>query len=266
MNHCPDRDVLERLLNNRLVDSEIDELDRHVEVCVSCQQTLEELSDDQIWSSELRYEIALLSSDTESGLEVDPPGRTVAATDRADELVAQRLPTLPGYEIAGELGRGGMGIVYRAFDEKRGRPVALKTLKQADPAAILRFKREFRALADVSHPNLVALHELTADGPSWFFTMELVEGVDFLSFVRSGSERPAPVPETNEHLGPSSPSLLGALGPARDATPDTEPFDPKRVGAGHGCPASSRIQPIAGCPGPVAVRPPAIGRRDCRPP
>ena len=102
-----------------------------------------------------------------------------------------------------------MGVVYRAFDEKRGVAVALKTLKRADSTAILRFKQEFRALADVSHPNLVALHELTADGPSWFFTMELVEGVDFLTFVRSGADQPLPVPETTDDLGLPSPSLPG---------------------------------------------------------
>jgi eukaryotic-like serine/threonine-protein kinase len=101
-------------------------------------------------------------------------------------------PVLPGYEILGELGRGGMGIVYRAFDEGRGVPVALKTMRRADAEAILRFKQEFRTLADVSHPNLVGLHELATDGSIWFFTMELIEGDNFLNFVLGGqAEAPA---------------------------------------------------------------------------
>ncbi len=226
MKSCPDRDLFKRLLNNRLGDTELDELDQHVRGCASCQQTLEDLSDDSIWS--LPISAAL------TGLAIDPPGRRVAATDGALEHAAQRAPTVPGYEITGELGRGGMGVVYRAFDEKRGAAVALKVLKRADPAAILRFKQEFRALADVSHPNLVALHELTADGPNWFFTMELIDGVDFLSFVRSGTDPPAPLPETAEYLGPRSPSLPGALGIAQDAVDDTEHFDRNQVRAGHG--------------------------------
>ena len=60
MKHCPDRDLLERLVNNDLVDTELDELDRHVRACPSCQHTLEELTDDTIWTSELRDDVSLL--------------------------------------------------------------------------------------------------------------------------------------------------------------------------------------------------------------
>ena len=77
-----------------------------------------------------------------------------------------------------------MGVVYRALDRERDVEVALKTLRHVEPGTILQLKREFRALADLSHPNLVALHELVSVGQQWFFTMEIVEGGDILEFVR----------------------------------------------------------------------------------
>lgn len=88
------------------------------------------------------------------------------------------------------LGAGSFGTVYEAFDRERGSSVALKVLKQAEPAAIYRFKKEFRALTDLSHPNLVELHELMTDGDRWFFTMELVDGVPFLEHLRGNAPRP----------------------------------------------------------------------------
>src|SRR5262249_10863101 len=84
----------------------------------------------------------------------------------------------------GDGGEGGMGVVYEAFDDEREGVVALKTLRVIDAEARLRFKTEFRALQDIQHPNLVQLGELIEVEGKLFFTMELVQGVDFLSYVR----------------------------------------------------------------------------------
>ena len=93
-------------------------------------------------------------------------------------------PVLDGYDIQAVLGSGGMGTVYRAYDRERRRSVALKVMNRAGNATIVRFKHEFRTLLGVAHPNLVTLYELIFDGKNWFLTMELLEGVNFLQYVR----------------------------------------------------------------------------------
>ncbi|HEX8794775.1 MAG TPA: protein kinase [Polyangiaceae bacterium] len=100
------------------------------------------------------------------------------------------------FELLRPLGEGGMGVVYEAFDRERNAKVALKTLKatvsrRASAQALLRFKREFRALQDLHHRNLVTLGELIAEGQQWFFTMELVDGYDFLAYVRPRPPMPS---------------------------------------------------------------------------
>ena len=116
----------------------------------------------------------------DSGLEVAEPGDST-----------ERLLSLTRFTIEDRIGTGGMGVVYRAHDPERGEVVALKTMRQVDPKALYRFKQEFRTLADLSHPNLVNLYELVASDDVWYYTMELIEGVDFIRHVRGASDAPS---------------------------------------------------------------------------
>src|SRR5271165_1918296 len=93
------------------------------------------------------------------------------------------FPGTSRFQILRRVGAGGMGIVYEAFDRERSTRVALKTLHHFDPAALYLFKQEFRSLADVTHPNLIALYELFSESDDWFFTMEFVDGVNFLQYL-----------------------------------------------------------------------------------
>ncbi len=91
------------------------------------------------------------------------------------------------FELIRPLGEGGMGRVYLVHDRTLDAHVALKTLARVNPANLYRFKKEFRSLANVSHPNLVVLHELVREGDAWFLTMEYVEGREFLEHVQRGA-------------------------------------------------------------------------------
>jgi serine/threonine protein kinase len=87
------------------------------------------------------------------------------------------------FTVGRSLGSGTFGVVFEAQEEGRSARVALKKLSLEDAGALYDFKQEFRGLVDVVHPNLVALHELFADGPDIYLSMELVDGVGFLDHV-----------------------------------------------------------------------------------
>ncbi|MFN0247067.1 MAG: serine/threonine-protein kinase PknK [Kofleriaceae bacterium] len=111
---------------------------------------------------------------------------------------AQHPATLVGgrFEVLDVLGEGGMGVVYRALDRDRGVQVAIKTLRDATPEDVLRFKTEFRALRDVRHPNLVELGELFESDDGWMFSMELVRGVPLLQWTSTDGDGGFATPST----------------------------------------------------------------------
>jgi len=88
------------------------------------------------------------------------------------------------FEIRELIGTGSHGAVYEAWDRRHDAAVALKTLLHLAPEELVRFKGEFRVLTDLSHPNLVTPHELFVGRDAAYLTMELVDGTDFLTWVR----------------------------------------------------------------------------------
>ncbi len=97
-----------------------------------------------------------------------------------------------------------MGVVYEAKDEELGTTVALKTIRMGTPESLARLKREFRALQDVHHPNLVSLGELVTEGEECFFTMEFVDGVDFIDYVSADKESGATIAHEDEPVEAST--------------------------------------------------------------
>src|SRR5262245_17112046 len=108
---------------------------------------------------------------------LDAEARLPPAAMAARDLAASDiLPPPPGHarpRVGACLGRCGFVTVYRSTDGATGAEVALKQLSRLDATSLYQFKREFRALADLSHPNLVQLHELFTESGAWYLTMEL---------------------------------------------------------------------------------------------
>ncbi len=138
-------------------------------VCASCPELLPQLR--RRWSR-----LQGVQSQLDALFPLSDPADPLAPAHRQEEPV---LPQLPGYEVEAVVGRGGMGIVYRARHLRLNRTVALKMLVAglyAGPAELERFLREAEAVAGLHHRNVVELYDAGDVDGRPYFTMQLVEG------------------------------------------------------------------------------------------
>lgn len=111
----------------------------------------------------------------------------------AENILNQR------YRLLGQLGSGGMAVIYKALDQRLARVVAVKVLRPSltgDPGFVKRFRNEARSVARLAHPNIVTVHDVGSDRNTHFMVMEFIEGQDLKKIIRS--KRLLPVDEALE--------------------------------------------------------------------
>ncbi|MGC2637325.1 MAG: protein kinase [Acidobacteriaceae bacterium] len=143
------------------------------------------------------------------------------------------------FELRRELGRGGMGVVYEAFDTERQQPVALKMLHRNDPETIVLLKQEFRSLSEIVHPRLISMYELLGDEQHWFFTMEFVrDGRNFLDSLHAqmgfiGEEPKPPLSLVSSSSDAPTLPLVSGVATAHDAPSDSATIAAPPSGSGE---------------------------------
>jgi serine/threonine protein kinase len=196
MTRCPLDEQLARLLAEQLSPPELGALARHVEACASCQEKLDRLtsrSDTATWQRGAQPPQGAPTEDevVRRLKQLLPAAEWARPEGAADAATPYRL-TVPGYEVLDTLGRGGMGVVYRALQLGLNRVVALKVLlagPHAAPRELARFRAEAAAVARLQHPNIVQVYDVDeADGRP-YLALEFVAGGSLAQYL-DGSPQP----------------------------------------------------------------------------
>ncbi len=197
---CPPDTDLAGFLDESLPGERLTVVSGHVDGCPSCQARLDRLTE-QASVVVARFKgLAESLPDAASGVASSPDEATLVLGGRLPVPAFVGLPRVPGFEVAAEIGRGGMGVVYRARHRRLNRLVALKMIlagTAADPRVVQRFLFEGEVMARVQHPQVVQVYEVgTYDGPNRvpipYLAMELLEGGTLSRRLREANDGSAP--------------------------------------------------------------------------
>jgi len=197
---CPDAETLELLFSGELATDVRAAIADHAAGCHECYQLVDLLLDSDALATTAAPSAAVARP------ELHAPPRALQAGAAIDRYLIER-----------RIGHGGMGVVYAARDPELGRRIAIKVLRAGSPAE--RLRREAQALAKLSHPNVVAIHDVGEHDGQTFIAMALVDGVT----LRTWLETPRRVAEIVEVLRASGRGIAAAHAAGmihRDLKPD----------------------------------------------
>ncbi|MEQ9407694.1 MAG: protein kinase [Fuerstiella sp.] len=181
----PDLRQLAAFLDGRLSERDREVVEQHVAACDSCCEIMAKIPQDTL-SAQLQ--------DVETGVaDTFVAGPLAAGSSDSASDIPRELVDHPRYRILEPLGRGGMGIVYKAQHRMMDRIVALKVIDGRlieNPEAIVRFRNEVKAAARLSHANIVRAFDAEQEGNLHFLVMEFVDGISLSELVR----RKGPLP------------------------------------------------------------------------
>jgi eukaryotic-like serine/threonine-protein kinase len=223
MTGCSSDMTLARLLDEQLEEADHAEIADHVESCVRCQERLKELTSDRSrildcdlidhsstdpwltahragsgFQARQQFIPPFLQQSKRGtafrGVDEDGPVARFDHTGRRPigRIAESELPEVEGYEILAELGYGGMGVVYKAHQQRLSRFVALKMIRAgslAKPEDLARFRIEAEAVAKQRHPNIIQIFDIGEVGGLPFVALELLEGGGLDAFL-GGTPQP----------------------------------------------------------------------------
>lgn len=167
------------------------QVEEHVSECKPCVETLMQLPSDDTFVALLKDTKSVVS--TEATAIVTGTDQAAPFDSELDSDTASALANHSRYKVAELIGKGGMGDVYKAEHRMMERPVALKVINEqlmCHPDAVERFRREVKAAARLTHPNIVTSHDAEQAGNVHFLVMEYVDGITLAELVKDSGPLP----------------------------------------------------------------------------
>jgi len=174
----PSVEELTAFIAGQLPESQAEDVERHIDDCEPCSQTLVGLSTDDTF-----VELLKQAGDVSSESTMVMPHQALPSTRDAATILSEH----PRYEIVDLIARGGMGVVFKAKHRMMSRNVALKVIKNElmlNSEVVERFHREVKAAAHLSHPNIVTAYDAEEADGVHFLVMEYVEGTNLSDLVK----------------------------------------------------------------------------------